>query len=229
MSRAALDLYEGFWTDVCDWYLELAKPRLYDESADRSSVSATLLWALERSLTLLHPVMPFVTEEIWAYTPGERRLLAVSEWPAADPDLIDEEAEALVSAAIATVTALRRYRDEAQVPAKELLRARTSASSPMQGHIGRLTRFEFVAGGDEEPAATVAVPGGAVDVLPSEHIAADRAARAEARRAELEAEIARCEGKLGNDGFVKKAPGEVVQRERDKLERFQAELRELGE
>jgi valyl-tRNA synthetase len=227
MSRAALDLYEGFWTDVCDWYLELAKPRLYDQEADRSSVSATLLWVLERSLTLLHPVMPFVTEEIWSYMPGERELLAASPWPAADLERFDDDAETLMSEAIATVTALRRYRDEAGVPAREVLRARTPAASDMQSQIGRLTRFEFVDDVDEEPVATIAVPGGSVEVLPSEHILADQSALAEARRSELEAEIARCEGKLANDGFVKKAPPEVVQRERDKLERFRAELQEL--
>jgi valyl-tRNA synthetase len=228
MSRAALDLYEGFWTDVCDWYLELAKPRLYDEAADRSAVSATLLWALERSLTLLHPVMPFVTEEIWSYMPGERALLAGAEWPVANPDLFDEEAEGLAGDAIATVTALRRYRDEARVPAGAMLRARTSAASPLQEQIARLTRFEFVSEEGEEPVATIAVPGGSIEVLPSEHIAADQAARVEARRAELQSEIARCEGKLANEGFVKKAPADVVQREREKLEKFRAELGGLG-
>src|SRR5688572_7379687 len=86
MSHAALELYEGFWTEVCDWYLEFAKPRLYDQEADRSSVSATLLWVLERMLALLHPIMPFVTEEIWSYMPGERGLLAVAPWPGVDRD-----------------------------------------------------------------------------------------------------------------------------------------------
>ena len=80
MSHAVLELYEGFWTDVCDWYLELAKPRLWSDEPP----SATLLWVLERTLTLLHPVMPFVTEEIWSYMPGERGLLASSPWPASD-------------------------------------------------------------------------------------------------------------------------------------------------
>jgi valyl-tRNA synthetase len=224
MSRAALDLYEGFWTDVCDWYLELAKPRLWEADPP----SATLLWVLERSLALLHPVMPFVTEEIWSYMPGERGLLAASPWPAPDPALLDDEAEAVVGAAIETVTALRRYRDGAKVAAGATLRGRMPVASPLQDHIARLTRFDFVDGGDEEPVATVPVPGGSVEVLESDQIsAADQAARIGARRAELEAEIARCEGKLANDGFVKKAPPDVVQRERDKLDRFRAELEGL--
>jgi valyl-tRNA synthetase len=228
MSRAALDLYEGFWTDVCDWYLELAKPRLYDEDADRSAVSATLLWVLERSLTLLHPIMPFVTEEIWSFMPGERGLLAAAPWPAANPELFDLEAEEVVGAAIETVTALRRYRDDAGVPATATLRALAPGSLPLQDHIARLCRFEFVADGDAEPVARVSLPGGTLEVLESEQISAeDQEARRAARQADLEKEIARAEGKLANEGFVKKAPAEVVQGERDKLARLQAELAEL--
>jgi valyl-tRNA synthetase len=228
MSHAALELYEGFWTEVCDWYLEFAKPRLYDQEADRSPVSATLLWVLERMLTLLHPIMPFVTEEIWSYMPGERGLLAVAPWPGVDRDNLDGEAEQVVARAIAQVSALRRYRDEAGVAARTTLRARVSESSPLDDQIGRLARFEFVS--DEGDAATtLTVEGTTIEVLPSEEISAeDQAARAEARRAELNVEIARAEGKLANDGFVEKAPPEVVQRERDKLERFRAELSELN-
>ncbi len=219
MSHAALELYEGFWTDVCDWYLELVKPRLYGEAPP----SATLLWVLERTLTLLQPIMPFVTEEIWSYMPGERGLLAASSWPASDGSLIDEEAEEIVGDAIATVTALRRYRDEAGVPARATLRARMAGESPLRDHIARLARVEFTEDGDEA-VATV----GPVEILPSGDIsAADQAARVDARRSALETEIARAEGKLANKGFVKKAPPEVVEREREKLERFRAELASL--
>jgi len=220
MSRAALELYEGFWTDVCDWYLELVKPRLYSETPP----SATLLWVLERTLTLLHPIMPLVTEEIWSYMPGERGLLAVAPWPAADSDLVDDEAEEVVGAAIATVTALRRYRDEAGVQAGAKLRVRVSARLPLQDHVARLARCEFVNEADEEPVATV----GGVEVLPSEAISADdQAARVEARRSTLESEIGRAKAKLANEGFVKKAPDEVVERERAKLAGFEAELESL--
>jgi len=156
--------------------------------------------------------------------PGERGLLAAAPWPRPDDSLIDEEAEEVVGAAIATVTELRRYRDEAGVPARAKLRGRISAASPLQDHIGRLARLEFVDGGDEEAVATV----GPIEILSSDDIsAADLAARVEARRSSLEAEIARAEGKLANAGFVKKAPAEVVQREREKLDRFRTELETL--
>src|SRR5215211_5873828 len=87
-STAALRLYEVFWSELCDWYLELAKPRLYSE--DNGAVSSVLLHALERVLVLLHPVMPFVTEEIWSFLPGERGLLAAAGWPESDDGLVDE-------------------------------------------------------------------------------------------------------------------------------------------
>ena len=69
-SHAALDLYEFFWSELCDWYLEIVKPRLYDGDED---ASATLLWALEQVLALAHPMMPFVTEEIYSYLPSRPR------------------------------------------------------------------------------------------------------------------------------------------------------------
>ena len=220
MSHAALAAYDGFWSDVCDWYLELAKPRLWGDSPP----SATLLWVLERSLKLLHPIMPFVTEEIWSYMPGDRGLLAASPWPAPERELIDDEAEQVVGEAIEVVTELRRYRDGAGAPAAATLRARVSEPLPLQEHIARLARLEFVDGDGDEPVATIR----AIDILASEDIsAADQAERVEARRAHLEGEIARAEGKLANEGFVKKAPADVVQGERDKLARLQEELASL--
>ena len=220
MAHAVLELYDGFWSDVCDWYLELAKPRLWSDEPP----SATLLWVLERTLTLLHPVMPFVTEEIWSYMPGERGLLASSPWPSSDDTLFDDDAEAEIGQVIETVTNLRRYRDGAGVPAGAVLRARVSEPLSMQEQIARLTRLEFVDDG-EEPVAAV----GSIEILPSEGISAEeQSAREAARRAHLESEIARAEGKLTNKGFVKKAPAEVVQGERDKLARLQEELAGLG-
>src|SRR3954451_22468663 len=145
-SRAALDLYGAFWGEVCDWYLELVKPRLYDEDSDRDAVSATLLHVLERSLVLLHPIMPFVTEEVWSYLPGERGLLAASRWPAADSALIDDEAEAVVGRTIDAVTALRRYRDEVGAPAAARIPAWLAADGyeETRDHVARLARFELV-------------------------------------------------------------------------------------
>jgi valyl-tRNA synthetase len=232
LSRAALDLYDVFWNEFCDWFLELAKPRLYDEDADRAALSATLLWALERVLVLMHPIMPFVTEEVWSHLPGERGLLAAHQWPEVDPERIDEDAEAVLGRTIDAVTALRRYRDEVGVPAASTLRGRLAAEGygDTVEQVARLARFELDgADANGDPLASVAVPGGAVQVLASEAIDSEGLERRRsARRAELEHEIARAEGKLQNERFVEGAPGEVVDAEREKLARFREELERLG-
>ena len=122
-AHAALDLYEYFWSELCDWYLEIVKPRLYDGDPD---ASATLLWVLEQTLALLHPVMPFVTEEIYSYLRGELgddapEMLVVHSYPEMDPELIDEQAEREVQAWIDLTRQVRRWRDLVGVAAASVL------------------------------------------------------------------------------------------------------------
>jgi valyl-tRNA synthetase len=228
-ARAAQELYASFWGEVCDWYLEFVKPRLR-EDAD-ADTSATVLYVLERCLRLLHPMMPFVTEEIWSHLPGERGLLAADHWPAADPGLIDDEAEAVVGRTIEAVTALRRYRQDVGAPAAAWIPGRLAADGygATAEQVGRLARFELGGSANgSDPVASVAVPGGAVHVLPTQDIdtgEADR--RRAAERVKLETEIARLEGKLANEQFVERAPAAVVDGERAKLDRYRGELREL--
>jgi valyl-tRNA synthetase len=235
LSRAALELYAGFWGEVCDWYLELAKPRLWDEEGDRSAVSATLLHVLERSLTLMHPILPFVTEEIWSFMPGDRGLLAVAPWPEPSPEPRDDAAEAVVGRTIEAVTALRRYRDEVGAPAGAVIPARLTAEGYDQTveQVARLARFSFEPAAEDangDAIASVAIPGGAVQVLRSDSVDPEEAERRRAqRRATIEKEVARAESKLANEGFTSKAPPQVVEAEREKLERFREELAELEE
>jgi valyl-tRNA synthetase len=221
-SPAALELYEAFWTDVCDWYLELVKPRLYDGDPDASAV---LLHVLGRSLELLHPFMPHVTEEIWSFMPGERGLLAVAPWPEADDSLLDAEAEAEMGRVREIVTVIRRLRDEAGIkPAVKLL-ASSDLDRTLSEHIANLARLDL-SGNGGDPVATVG--GGAVRILASGDLDADAfQERIAARRAKLADEIARIEKKLSNDGFVAKAPPEIVQEERDKLGAYKRELESL--
>ncbi|HET8674118.1 MAG TPA: valine--tRNA ligase [Thermoleophilaceae bacterium] len=231
-SRAALALYDVLWGEVCDWYIELVKPRLYDREADRTALSATLLHVLERVLALLHPLMPFVTEEIWSFLPGERGLLADSTWPEARPDTVDEEAERVLGDLIEAVTSVRRWRDDVGVPAATRVRARIAADGygETAAALAQLARLELVdaadANGDVE--TSVAIPGGAVQVYSTDAVdPAEAERRREAKRDQLQGEIARAEGKLANERFVAKAPPDVVQAERDKLARYRAELEEL--
>src|SRR4051794_21383462 len=151
LSAAALELYDAFWTDVCDWYLELVKPRLYDGDADAAAV---LLHVLGRCLTLLHPFMPHVTEEIWSFMPGERGLLATEQWPEADESRLDADAEAELERVRETVVAIRRMRDLAGVKPALKLPAAVDSDPALAEHIANLARLELSSNGGD-PLATI--------------------------------------------------------------------------
>jgi valyl-tRNA synthetase len=223
-SHAALRLYDFVYGELCDWYLELVKPRL---RAGEPELSATLLYVLTETLALAHPLIPFVTEEIYSHLPGAEELLA-GRLPAPGPES-DPVAEDALGRAIEAVQALRGWRDEAGVRVGALVPARLAASGydDTAEHIARLARLELSEDG-AEPVASVPVPGGAIEILQSAEVDLDAAERKRAvERSRLEAEIERAEHKLQNDGFVAKAPADIVQAERDKLERLKAELQAL--
>jgi valyl-tRNA synthetase len=219
-AHAVQEAYSFFWRDLCDWYLEIVKPRLYEGEEELSS---TLLWVLERVLALLHPLMPFVTEEVWSHHPARAGHLAVHPFPEPEQSLLDPDAERDVEEGIALTRRLRAWRDMVDVPVASTLTARVDGVEP-QEFVARLARFEFAEDGGEPVAAI-----GPIKVLASEEIDAEGVAgRIESRREELRSEVERGERKLGNEGFVAKAPAEVVEEERGKLERYRAELSELG-
>ena len=218
---------------MCDWYLELAKPRLYEPSNE--AVSAVLLHALERTLLLLHPVMPFVTEEIWSLLPGERGLLAVAHWP--EPDSVAASTTRPRRCSIASceaVRALRSYRDE--VGAKPSARS-PRACSPRTGTTdlprpARAARPLRARGRRVRKATSLAEVDdsrwrGEV-LLPTRSIPRRPSAGGRPRARRLQGEIDRPEGKLANEGFVSKAPADVVEGERRKLDEYREALVGLG-
>ena len=220
-AHAAQEAYAFFWSELCDWYLEIAKPRLYGGEAE---VSANLLWLLERTLALLHPIMPFVSEEVWSYHPSRQDHLAVHPFPQPVASLYDQAAEAEMAGAIDLTRNLRTWRDLVEVSSKSTLPVRTV--DPLPEFISRLARVEAADDGSVDPIAAV----GTVQILASPEIDAEAVAdRLERRREELRSEIVRAEGKLANEKFVARAPAELVEEERTKLERYRAELEELAE
>jgi valyl-tRNA synthetase len=225
-SKLALGLYDFVFGELCDWYLEMVKPRLYE---GERAAQATALRVLEETLALAHPVIPFVTEEVWSRLPGERGLLAASRMPEADPSRLDPSIESAFDAAIEAVRRLRGWRELAGVKPGVTVRAALQAdgyddTAPL---VARLCRVEWADFHGSEGAAVV-IPGGAVAILPTDGVDFGAAARKLAdERRRLETEIARADGKLSNDGFVAKAPPHVVEAERAKLERLRAELEAL--
>jgi len=218
-SKVVLAFYEFFWSEFCDWYLEIVKPRLYDGDED---AAANLLFVLEQVLALAHPVMPFVTEEIWGYLPDRQKLLVASNFPTPDRSLLDTASALSVEIAIQQVRQVRRWRDLAGVPAGSVLEARID--DDVSEFVPRLARLATTTDGDD--ALTTIGP---IEILPSDTIDPDQVrARIEERRGKLRAEIERAESRLSNEGFVDKAPEDVVAAERDKLASYRAELEDLG-
>ncbi len=223
-AKAAFTLYDFVYGELCDWYLEMVKGRPYDED-----LSATLLHVLRETLALAHPIIPFVTEELWAHVPGAEGLLAAHRTDPVDDALLDGAAEADGNAVIGLVQALRRWREEAGVPPREVLRVRlrgegVDALAPLVERLARVQR----SGDGDDPAAAVSWGQLAVEILPFAGIDPAEVARERAAaRGRLEGEIKRAEGKLANQGFVAKAPEAVVAAEQAKLDRLRAELGEL--
>jgi valyl-tRNA synthetase len=223
-SHAALTLYDFVYGELCDWYLELVKPRL---RAGESAVASMLLHVLTETLALAHPMIPFVTEEIYAYVPGAEGLLAAGIPVSSAP--IDEAAEAALGRLIEAVQAARAWRDFAEVKADVALPARLAATGYEETceHLARLGRLTLSDDGPA-PAASIPVPGGAIEVLPTPRVDLEAAeAKRATARDRLRAEIARSEAKLRTPGFVAKAPTHVVDAEREKLETLRAELAAL--
>jgi valyl-tRNA synthetase len=214
--KLALGLYDFVYGELCDWYLELVKGREFDDD-----LSATILYVLRETLALCHPVIPFVTEELWSHVPGADGLLAGGRLPRPEDGHVDEEAERAVGDVIAAVTAIRAWRDGAGVRPGDRLAA-ALPDGLEAGAVARLARLDLDGTREGEPA-TVLTSAGAVEIWGGVD-PAEEARKREAQRSELEAEIRRAEGKLGNEGFVAKAPAAVVQAERDKLDRLRAEL-----
>jgi valyl-tRNA synthetase len=216
-SKAALGLYDFVYGELCDWYLEFTKGRDFD-----ADLSATMLYVLRETLALAHPMIPFVTEELWSHVPGAEGLLATARLTEPDPALRDEAAEAEMAAVIEAVQALRSWRDEAGVKPGQVLPARIDGLDGSASLVARMARLDLSS--DGEPTATIAVPGGTVEIRAGDLV--DREAEARKKAAErerLQQEIARAEAKLANEGFIAKAPPHLVQREREKLERLRRE------
>ena len=244
-AKAALGLYDFIYGELCDWYLELVKPRLADPAStgsqshreDRAALAATLLHVLHETIATAHPVIPFVTEELWELL-GNEGLLAAQRLPEPDDALHDTAAEIEMGRAIEAIKALRAWRDSvgvrpgAAVPVV-LEAAGYDATSGQVAALARLTLEDAPPSDGGAPGdacggrtvATVAIPGGSVAVLGCDAVdlgAAQR--RLDAERERLRGEIARAEGKLANQQFVAKAPAAVVEAERAKLAGLQSDL-----
>ena len=226
-------LYHFAWDDVCDWYLELSKPVLAGDDAAAASTRRVLGHVLDQLLRLLHPVIPFVTEELWiALTGGETVVRAA--WPAAGKELIDDAAEEELAALQKVVTEVRRFRsDQGLKPTQRVTAALTGLGNVgIDTHeplIRSLARLDKPAAGFTT-TATLAITGGItvdLDTRGTIDVAAERA-RLEKDRAAAEKEATQARAKLGNDAFLGKAPEQVVAKIKDRLATAEADLARIA-
>ena len=241
-GEAGRQINEFLWAEYCDWYIEASKVRLYDETADREVAQAVLLQVLETALRLLHPFMPFVTEAIWQALPPQSRegpALIVARWPRVAPDLVDAEAEDKMGLVMALVHSIRNLRAEYEVTPGRRIPALVAAGeavpflteqAPVLCALAKLDpdQLRIAPVVDPPSSAATVVVGDVVGYLPLAgliDLGAERA-RLVKEMAEVEGRIARSEGLLAGD-FARKAPPDVVQREREKLAELQATREQL--
>ena len=239
VDEAARALYDFFWGELCDWCLEIAKPALRgDDAQAKARAQDVLVYAFERTLRLLHPFMPFITEELWQALPHEGESVMVAPWPQGSADLRDEEAEAQMALMQAVVTSTRRLRIERGVePAATIdltLTAESARAAKVlaagEGMIAHLARAGSINIGEPAPGAEVVT-----DVVPWEgeqvRVAVSTAASAEElvmeqarlqkELAKLEAEAQRMRSRLESADFVQRAPEQVVAETRSRAEEAQ--------
>ncbi|ROO61782.1 valyl-tRNA synthetase [Micromonospora sp. Llam0] len=238
LAKACDTLYHFAWDDVCDWYLELSKPVLGagGEAADRTR--RVLGHVLDQLLRLLHPVTPFVTDELWSALAGAGQpaagSLMVASWPVADPSWQDPAAEAELAVVQRVVTEVRRFRSDQGLRPTQRVSARLTglADAGVGGHeplIRSLTRLDEPAADFSATAklAVTAQVGVEFDTRGSIDVAAERA-RLTKDRAAAEREAEQCRAKLGNSAFVDKAPAPVVDKIRTRLAVAEAELARIA-
>ncbi len=239
-NDAANGVYQFIWNNFCDWHVELAKPVLQGEDgAAKAEVQAATKWALDHALRLLHPFMPFVTEELWGKTGTRDGYLMLDHWPTLPEMLVDDEAMAEISWLINAITEIRSVRAEMNVPAgAQVPLVAVDAGAQTQNRLEttgdtlrRLARLADISFADTVPAgsaqtvlgeATLALP--LADVI---DIAAERA-RLQKEIGKTEGEIKKLSGKLNNEGFLAKAPEAVVAENRARLDEEEARRDKLN-
>ncbi|MGE5423107.1 MAG: valine--tRNA ligase [Ignavibacteriales bacterium] len=228
VGEAARTVYDFMWDEFCDWYVELVKPRLYrpEKPEEKVMVQNVLVLVLGETMKLLHPFMPFITEEIYQHLPGVRGSIMIKSWPAVDKDW--PEAEADMNLLISVIRAIRNIRSEFNISPGTKLEAvvlstdqekllRLSSGTVYIENIANLKGIRFLDKSKASAIQALSAHLGDIEVLvPVEGVidVAKETARLQKELQVAEQDMARIEGKLGNPGFVGKAPAEVIEKEK---------------
>lgn len=244
LGEAGRAIYEFIWGEICDWYIELAKPRLYGKLGDeaRATAQEILVTVLTGAMKLLHPYMPFITEEIYQALPHEGMSIMISSWPVPDPTLMDPVAETGMNAIMSAIKSIREMRAQVnanpgkKVPAVLLvsdeLRTVIEENSNYIHLLANVDTLSIHSLTDAKPDNAMAAVNAGVEVyLPLKGLidVELETARLTKELAGLEKELKRISGKLQNPGFLAKAPRDVVAKEKAKAEEFAAKSRTIEE
>ncbi len=241
-NDAANGLYAFVWGKVCDWYVELSKPLLQGDDAEaQAETRATMRWVLDQCMVLLHPIMPFVTEEIWGLTGDRAKMIVHADWPAyAAADLIDAKADREMNCVISVIENTRSARAQMRVPAglyvpmlvTEIDAHGQAAWDRNEALIKRLARIDSLTKADELPKGTISIaaPGASfglplADII---DIGAEKE-RLEKAKGKLAKELGGLRGRLNNPKFVASAPEEVVAEAKTNLAAREEEEARLNE
>jgi len=245
-NEAASTAYEFFWHEFCDWYVEIVKLEMTNKGPEgarrKKAVQAILVHCIEDSLKILHPFMPFVTEEIWQNLPHEGDSIMVSAWPKADKEMFDDEAEQEMAVAIGVISSIRNIRAELNIQPQKLCNAIVTAGSAKSRqaidksveHIKALSRLgslEITDKMSRPKASSFAVFGDCEICVPLEGLVDIEAEKKKmmSKIGELEKYTGSIEGKLRNKNFTDKAPKEIVEAEKAKLADARVSLDKLKE
>ena len=239
-NEAASVLYQFTWHEFCDWYLEMIKPVLYgDDETDRKETQQFLLHGLSSVLRLLHPFMPYVTEELWQHLPDHEGSIMVAEFPRRDESLVDRLGEEQMAVMMDVTTAIRNIRGEMNVaPAAQVdtvvfgpnsLTSIVKTYSHYIEDLARLSSLEVVQDGERPRVAASAVVRELELFVPLEGVLdfKEENRRLQKEIGKLEPELARTRKKLTNDAFLTRAPADIVAKEKEKLERLRGKLEKL--
>ncbi|BDR79215.1 valine--tRNA ligase [Clostridium tetani] len=237
LGMASQKVYDFMWSEFCDWYIELSKPVLYGEDEKAKGVTFNVLFnVLTSGLKLLHPIMPFITEEIFINIQEEEKTITTSKWPEFKEELKNEVVEKKMSHVIEAIKAIRNVRTEMDVPpsrkAKIMIYALDGIDAFKDGKIyfeklASASEVEFLNSKEEAPENAVsAVTKGAEIYIPLFDLVdlEKEMERLNKEREKLEKEIERVDKKLSNENFVKKAPEAVVNEEKAKGEKYKEML-----
>ncbi|WMJ78370.1 MULTISPECIES: valine--tRNA ligase [unclassified Sedimentibacter] len=244
LGLAAQRVYDFIWNEYCDWYIEIVKPRLYgDEGSDKDTARFVLIKVLKDMLKLLHPFMPFITEEIWSYLPDTNTRLVKSEWPLYKEEENFEEAEAAMEFIMEAVRSIRNTRAEMNVAPSRKARAIFVPNKDRAGEfiqlgsqhfatLANITEIKIVDDKSliEEDTASSVIDGTEIYLPLSDLIDYEKEIeRLEKEKSKLEGELKRVYNKLSNDKFISKAPENVVNEEKEKQTKYQSMMEKVVE